>query len=395
MRSRRELVRGFAAIAFAVALAAPAVGRASCIEWSLWAADAVPEYFRAGDADSVRMAIDDWRAACGPQPSIVRIDVLARIWAGYFDPEQLDPGFVDHLVEIELQTRRRSAADRDTVFDDVISSYRFDRFSRDLAADLVPVTAPGTVEYLLARFYAGDTEALWKRVDTEPYSSSRLGRLVREARARLGAPRPEGFLSIHLGSWSGTAGGLERAGDRVGLGARVGVRRGRLSVDLAGDFLIGEFDTEYAVFDGDAVYLTDRFTGASVVVEPGIRLVRAGPLEVDLVAGAGWAGAEALPAETVIEDGTTFEFPAVWIHAFVRTAGLDLRFEQRNRFVELQARHEWSDWNTGRGGSDLDGRAWQFRFGIGFTTGRHDTSEQRRVIEPRPGPVDASQESGR
>ncbi len=351
---------------------------AGCAEQSLWAYEAVPAAFRSGEVERVYAAIDEWWAACGPQPDVVRIDVLARIWADDFDPETLTPEFVDHLVEIDLEARDFAAAERDTTLDDVLWTRRFDRFSRDLAADLIPVTAPGTVEYLLARFYAGESEVLWQRIDAEPYASTWLGTLVRAERERLSEPQPVGLAGLYLGQWNGR-GRLEPAGGRLAIGLQLGGRVGRFGARLAGDLLVGNYDGDYVIRDGENLFLTNKFTGLSALLEPSVRVTSLGPVALDLTAGVGWAGVEALSPEVV----RGIELPAVWAHSLVRTAGVNARWEIDRRFLELQFRWEWSDWSTGADGSDLDGEAWQIRIGFGGTTPSEDVERRRELLEPR------------
>ncbi len=370
------LLFGLTSMLAVVLFARPAP--AGCAETSLWAYEVVPEAFRSGEVDDVYAAIDEWWADCGPVPEVRRIDVLAQIWAGDFDPTRLTPEFVDHLVEIELRTRELAAAEGDTTLDDVLWTRRFERFSRDLAAALVAVPAPGTVEYLLTRFYAGDTDVLWSRIDVDPYASTWLATLVRAERERLSEPQPRGLAGLYLGQWTGR-GGLEPVGGRFAFGLQLGGWVGRFGARLTGDLLAGSYEGDYVIRDGENLFLTSRFTGLSALLEPSLRVASVGPLALDLTAGVGWAGVEALSPEVVRD----VELPAVWAHALVRSAGANARWTIDHRFLEAQFRWEWSDWSTGADGTDLDGEAWQIRVGFGATTSTGDLDERREVLIPR------------
>lgn len=365
--------------------------RAGCAEARLVAYEAIPAAFATGDADSVLQLVDAWRADCGPRPEIVRVEVLALLWADRFDEWRVDTRFVDHLAEIELLDRQRASVLADSTLDPLLGAERFAVFCRDLAADVARYTLPGTEDYLLARFYAGDHDELWARAEVEPYASTALGQMIAIRRAQFERPFPRFFLGGSIGAWEGF-GGLRDLGRRVTLGAHGGVRSGPVSARLNAEVQLGEADALYFVNDGDDVYGTDRLHGASVQIEPAARIASRGDFALELTGAIGWAGIEALEAETVETDGPqgreVFDFPAVWIHTASFGLGANLRWERSRRFVELQVRHGWQDWDTGRGGSDLDGSTWQIRLVLGAVAPPRRAERWADVIAPPVPPGD-------
>lgn len=335
--------------------------RAQCTEARLRAYDEIPAALATGDADSVLVLVDAWREVCGPRAEIVRIEVLALLWADRYDEWVVDTAFVDHLVTVQRLERARPSNPPEATIPVLRESWEFAEYSRALAADVARYTPPGTEDYLLARFYAGEHEDLWRRVGVEPYASTRLGQVIAVRREELSGPFPRIYGLLAGGVWSGVS-DLESIGRRGVFGGAVGTRVGPFAARVHAELQAGNADEDYVVNDDRQLYLTDRFTGGSVVIEPGLDLPAPGPLGLEAVVGIGWSGVEALEAESV--DGQ--ELPPVWIHAFTRTLGGNLRWEFDRRFVELQVRRTWSDFRAGRAASALDGGAWVVRLGFGL-----------------------------
>ena len=369
-------------IALSIVLSAASAARASCAEWRLWAYEEIPAAFAAGDDVEVLALIDEWREVCGSLPELVRIEVLALIWADRFDEWVVDTRFVDHLAQVELLDREFEKVLADSTLDPLLAGHRFAEFSRELAADVARYTLPGSEEYLLARFYAGDHEALWSRIDVEPYASTLLAQVVAIRREELRRPRPRAFGHFDAGAWDGV-GDLSSVGTRATIGGGLGVRIDRFALRVRGELQIGEADDAYVVNDGRQLYLSENFDGAAVDFEPSFRVLALGPVAFELTAGVGWAGVQAL--ESRVFDG--FEIPAVWIHTVSRTLGTNLRWDlDRRRFVELQVRRTWLDFDAGAGGSDLDGSAWVVRLGFGLHARPSRDERRAEVIAPRDAP---------
>lgn len=362
---------------------------ASCAEARLRAYEEIPAAFATGDAAEILERVDAWRDVCGSLPEIVRIEVLTLLWADRFDEWVVDTRFVDHLAEIELLDERRATVMADSTLEPFLGAFRFAEFSTALAADVARFRAPGTEEYLIARFYAGDHEALWKRVGAEPYASTLLGQMVAIRRRELGVEFPKFFLGAAVGAWSGT-GALGDIGQRLTLGAHGGVRNGPLSLRLNAAAQIGTADSTYGIADQGVVYLSDRFTGYSVAFEPAWRLASRGPVVLEAGIGVGFSGVEALQAETVEVEGEegfdVVDFPAVWMHSFDRSVGVNLRWQRERRFSEIQIRRRWEDWDTGPGGDELDGGAWELRLVIGLVAKPTRAERWAEVIAAPPAP---------
>jgi len=358
------------------------VAGASCAEARLRAYEEIPAAFATGDADSVLSCIDAWRESCGSLAELVRIEVLTLLWADRFDEWSVDTRFVDHLAEIELRDQQLASVLADSTLEPFMGGFRFAEFSQALAADVARFRPAGSEEYLLARFYSGDHDALWSRVDVEPYASTLLGQVIAIRRRELDRAYPQFFLGGYAGLWKGT-GDLRIVGERFTLGAQLGVRQDAFSLRLDGAFQIGKADTVYDVDDSGDIYGTQRFTGAAVAVEPALRLFRFHDLSFEATLAIGWAGVEALEAE-VIED---IELPAVWIHTAHRALGANLRWEDDRRFVEFQLRRGWQDWGTGVPEQDLAGGAWEFRFVVGGLVRETRDERLREIISPPPPPV--------
>ena len=356
---------------------------ANCVEWSLWAFDAFPYHVSRDEPDSVRQVLADWRVACGSVEPLVRSEILAAIWDGRFDAATLPPGMLDLMIDYQLDQEETAAArdagagDPGTAGDPDDAAEpgpyaRFTAFTEEMAAQLVPYTDPGTTEDLLVRFYAGEFEETWRRLGTPAYEGTPLREAYERERRRLSGSRARSSLGFHAGLWSGT-GELDGGRLRGLLGAQFGGEFENVWLWVLGELRVGGLGRGYLVREDDTLQLADGFSGLSLLLELRPRLWRWRALEFGLAAGVGWSGVESLPAEQ------ENDVPALWIHAFPRTVGADLRiWRDHGRFAEFQLRREWADWDTGSGGSDLDGGSWNLRLVVGFD--REPERDRRRAL---------------
>ena len=311
-----------------------------------------------------------WRGRCGPAEPIVRAEILARIWNGDFDEEIYDEGFVDDLLEYQAVLAGEDPdllghewdwdAGEGTILADPGERWEFDEFTADLADQLLPHTDEGSLERLFCHFYRGETDTLFASLREGSQRGTRLQRLYD---AEVAALRDVADLdiSVTIGVWQ-PRGGLGVLGAHPTLGGQVGLSGRRWLGRLAGEIRLGSARDYYRVTHLDEQVWTDHFFGVYVGLEGGYRFLRTRRHALELIAGLGYDGIQALPADDLDDNGK-------WLSSWNLNAGLGYR-HYTGRHSTFHVGGEVRFEETGHatdGGSDLSGNAWSFRFLIGWS----------------------------
>lgn len=345
-----------ACVLAAGAVAPAAADEARCRDLSREAYGLVPRLFTDDRPDSLFGLILDWDDACGPREVIQRTRILAAVWDDAFSEDVYGEDILDDLAAF----RRIAEAGRDPASDD--PAERYDAFTMSLADQLLPHTDYGSLEAFFCLFYSGRASAAWELLDSDELAGSELARWYANEREILAAPRREVTVEALVGGWN-PGGSMGFVGDKVLVGAMVGLRGPGWLLRMAVEVRVGRTGTPYHVPVADGVGYSDRFDAIMLGVEAG-RVVRLGPhLVLDLFGGLGVDNVRPFKDEDLLLDG---------LHT---SLGLGLRaFAGPNRtwMVGLDGRREWVG-ERNPGGTPLDGTAWSLRAAVGIVLdgGRH------------------------
>ncbi|MFH1845245.1 MAG: hypothetical protein ABIF77_18825 [bacterium] len=338
--------------------------------------DLLPGFFYEDKPDSVFAFLAYWRDRCGPAEPILRAEILASIWAGVFSEDLYGEEILDELLWFE-QKSAGEEADRSayllgwdysapSAVEEVGTSDEFDHFTADLADQMLSFGPPDGLEHLFCRFYRGQTDTLFLAAARGHLRGTKLQRAYDEDVARL-RRISDLDLAVTTGAWI-PRGGLGIVGAHPTLGGLIGLSGRRWTGRLAGELRLAGAEDFYSVQreEGDDLEWTKHFLGVYLGLEGGLRLFRASGHAVEVLAGLGYDGVLALPADA--DAGRS----ARWLHSLNLNAGLAYRHffgKHGNTRIGLEVRIEDTDHDTG-GGSDLSGEAWNVRLVLGWSGDR-------------------------
>jgi hypothetical protein len=354
----------------------------TCADVSLNCFDLVPRFFYEDKPDSLFELLDYWEGKCGTAEPIVRTRILAAIWDGRFGEGILGEDIIHDLLwyrqrRLPLVQRNYSLWEYGYNFagdiEELPELAGYDQFTEDLADQLLEAIEPGSVEYLLCLYYAGDDISLFREIQEDRFAGTALRAAYNADVAAYSRITDVEFV-LYGGLWD-PRGNLGVLGAQPLLGGQIGVRARRWLARVTGEVRLGSAADYYAVRHQDELVWTDNFFGAYVGVDVGLQLLRTRHHGLELFLGAGYEAIQALPGDEYVDE---FGDPdARWLSSLNLSAGTGYRLylgQSGRQFLGLEARLEDTNHRTG-GGSDLSGDAWTYRFLFGWSP--HDFKARR------------------
>jgi len=325
---------------------------------------ALIRYFTNANTDSLRSAVNRWRAEC----SNIHIDdgilLLYAIRTEGFSSSMIGTMFFTHAFEIERQYARTELyTDIDVKAPGLEAAGQYNEFLRKTASALLPKCSRNTDEYLICLFYSGDFKGFYSLLRDNPdYSGCRLTSLydyyVRYYR-HLG--RPE--IGLIAGAWI-PLGHASRLGIHPNLGYSMGWQQGPVSAGITMAFKFLDAPDDYYVKQAGLFLPTHEFFGGQIGLDIGYELFRIRRHELHVVTGINFDGFDALDM-----DRSPIE-KAVSINTLNINPGFEYRFfhsKNEKTYIGLRIRYNIVDYmKSGQAGSNLSGNTVSTEFVTGY-----------------------------
>lgn len=338
---------------------------ATCLDATALSQQFIPYFMYNDEPDSLLETINFWEVNCGSAEPIRRIRILAAIWDGAFVESLYDSRLLDDLVWRYDSDRLTAIAEGDdpdfgrgpisSQADFGADAAGFDRFTIDLADQLLPHVVAGSVEEFFCLFYSGRDEAAFDLLDGEALAGTELHRRYHQELSGLQVPVWRDFLGLTSGFWR-PMNSLALVGNHASCGLFAGRRWPRWVGRVELSVRLGRSAQPYSVITNSFWGESDRYGGVSLLAETGPTLYRAGPLQMELLVGASIEGLSPFKDEDYLVLTT--------VH---RHLGAGLHFEpgqDSEWFADLDWRHEWIS-DPSEEGTYLGGQAWNVRFSVG------------------------------
>ena len=331
--------------------------------------DLLPQYFYADEPDSVLALIAYWKDMCGPAEPVLRAEILTGIWLDSFSEEFYDEDIIEHLLWFQLKLSNvtgdwtshlwKSPYYDASPAENLATLEEYDEFMADLADQLFPFTAPGSLERLYCHFYRGETDTLFHEIKKESYRDTKVRQAYDADVARL-KKVADLDIALTMGYWH-PRGGLSSLGSHPTVGALAGMSGKSWVGRIAAEVRLGNPPDYYRIMLDDEIIFTDHYFGFYLGVEGGLRLFRTRHHALDILGGVGYDGIETL-ASSEFEDSD-------WLNSVNLNSTVGYRFyvgNQSQTQIGVEARYEKTFHDSG-GGDDLSGDAWNIRLVVGWS----------------------------
>jgi len=355
-----------------------------CNTINLNALKAVRSYYEAGEIDSVRVLMEQWRHLCYIGYPEIYLSYLINIILGNFRNTDIDSSFFYNAMYYEQPVRQKErivfhTADRTDI--------TFDGFVSYLADTIAAATDSTSTEHLIAllvgkkfdRFYyllrherAFDDSPIKKAYETTINDIQRP-ELIDLIELFMVPPYPS-FNGI-IGYWM-PVGNLHVAGFHPEIGFGLGRRLWRFHGDLFMTFRFLNPQHNLLVAANNTVYASNQFWGFQVGVDLGYTLFKKRRWQLDALVDGG------IEFMNVLESDESAGIPGKTLSSYFGGPGIGSRFfiGRRRKFViNPQAWYSFLDYeDSNRGGDKLSGGAFSFRI-VFHNSLYHEDEELKRL----------------
>lgn len=259
----------------------------------------IPQYYARGASDSAALVVAAWREYSGADEVDPRIVVLLALARGTYGDSLIDTAMFKRVAYVQrsygdgyLGPDRWGYGGRS--LGGVRETYH--NFVVRLADSLAAATDPASTEHLVCRYYGGHFDECYRRLRTDPaFATSPLKAFYDRQIAYL-LRQPQVRIALSAGAWV-PSGNLTRLGSHPELGLLRGWKRRRITADLFMNFRFIDARNDYQVRQADSLYANNSFVCGHIGLDLGLEVFRSPGHEVDLYAGIGWEGFQAISKE--------------------------------------------------------------------------------------------------
>jgi hypothetical protein len=303
-------------------------------------------HFKANQLDSVAYVLELWEARCGQREVVTRAKTIFDLYQSEFDESQYDEYWIDQLIafhkrmiNIKMGYFVKYEYDR-PYYGYVPFGENFDLFTKELALRMQSNYPEGSLENELCYFYAIGSDSLFHSLAKAPLANTSIGMQFNKSRA---APlvSTENNYAIFSGIWVPTK-DLSTLGVHPEIGFLLGFKKKKFNLDLLVAFRFLKAKNEYLVRreQNNSLVSTDRYFGGILGVDFGYDLFSINNHELQINAGAGIEGFDALKQSDNLD--------AVSIVSYNFNLGISYRkyFKDR-KYVGLRFRYHFVDYTLG------------------------------------------------
>ena len=289
--------------------------------------------------------------ACDIGEPLTRTQILASIW---------DDNFQEVIYGYEVIAALADRYDPDTLAEPGSDREVFDTFTTDFASQMLPHVPSGSLEEFFCLYYSGHPAEAWDMLQSEDLEDTWLRYYYEEQIDRLSHRKAPYIVSVHWGGWQ-PGGDLEfvRAKHLVGVSIEQWTTWGYLR--FVGEWRLGRTNEPYLVDEEGVSGISDRWNALLFGLDIGVPVWRSGPHLAEAFVGVGYDAVHPFKDE---------EF---WPATLNLNLGVGYRWYPSSScrwFTKLDGRYEWIG-NRNTGGTNLGGRAWSARLGLGLALGKN------------------------
>lgn len=326
------------------------------------------KYVQEGKLDSAHLILNYWEANCGINEPLFRGRILLTIKEGIFSDALIDSSFYDYLAQYENRMKIEDSFSSYEYYKIYLSYVRpkdfYDNSLKQLASELKPQTEVNSLEYHLCGFYAGDFDSIYIAMKNRELKNPELVSEYHEKTSEL-TKKPDFHSEFLIGTWIPDA-GLSGLGMHSTLGMKFGGRSGIIGYDLSMILRMNKMKDSIWVINQGELKKTNYYLGGYIGADFWVELFRIGNSELDLVAGLGYDGFDAVKTNTVDENPDNDEGTS--IGCLNLNGGLGYRYNLKNHsYIGLELKYNRLNYNN-PGGTTLDGNALSLHLSFGGFT---------------------------
>lgn len=334
----------------------------TCNDVYMNALNVLPKLYRRNVFDSMYIALDIWKEACGDIPEIKYTTLLLSIDQATFKDSVLDSSIIDLLVNYSnsyhfIQRNRGIYYEREK---------SFYKFSSGWASLIIKSKMLNENERLICKVFTDEINDPVFEIKTNPEKYLLFTKLVKQDEEAQ-RKQPRSNTTLMTGIWMPT-GKLKLLGSHPSAGFQFGLRKGRNQTDFTVHLRFLKSASTFLVNRNNTLYESDAYFGGYIGLDYTYFLTSSGQIEFGLMGGLGYDGFD------LFKSNNNYQYlRPLSIGSLNLNGGLKFNFFVSSAFYfGLQGRYNWINYNN-KGGTDMSGNA----FSIDLIFGKYRMGYQK------------------
>ncbi len=318
----------------------------TCNDVYINALNVLPKLYRRNVFDSMYIALDIWKEACGDIPEIKYTTLLLSIDQATFKDSVLDSSIIDLLVNYSnsyhfIQRNRGIYYEREK---------SFYKFSSGWASLIIKSKMLNENERLICKVFTDEISDPAFEIKTNPEKYLLFTKLIKQ-HEEAQRKQPRSNTTLMTGIWMPT-GKLKLLGSHPSAGFQFGLRKGRNQTDFTVQLRFLKSASTFLVNRNNTLYESDAYFGGYIGLDYTYFLATSGQVEFGLMGGLGYDGFDLFKST-----GNYQYLRPLSIGSLNLNGGLKFNFFMSSVFYfGLQGRYNWIHYNN-KGGTDMGGNA--------------------------------------
>lgn len=340
----------------------------NCFDVAINSTELFESYMIVNELDSAQMLLNYWEKTCGLVEPVFRAKTILSLHNNTFEESELPSNLMDYLMSYQHKIMYASEGIEfnnwtSSLYDYVHPNSDFNVLLSRMAKGAINDFEESSTEAFLASFYASPSPNVHSMLSEERYSNTKVRYLY-----DFKVQSIENTTKLHSGLFGGTwspTGELNVLGTHPNLGFFIGGKKKKLTYDLTLSFkFLNVKDGYEARRDGASSPLenTKHFFGGYFGVDFGREITRWGNNELQLLAGIGLDGFDALKED----EDAGIDGASVLTYNFNIGMGYKYNLSYRE-YLGLQLKYNVADYSL-NSVVDYSGNAVTFSLIWGFYT---------------------------
>lgn len=313
----------------------------------------IMKYYKAHDADSALLVLNDWQTACGPSEPITRTRILLAISDRAFEESIYDSTIVDDVLNymhrLESKNPVKLYNDYESYFGYVPIRGDYDFFTQSIADSLLKGEFDTPLELLFCQFYANIIPDPVKEIKDKSLYDNTAIKSYYMHKAQKSLSKPDYHFGVMAGAWIPT-GNASLLGVHPEIGFQAGIKYQKMIYNLSLAFKFFNSPNNYAIYIDGVSDTTNYFLGGYIGLDLERELLKGRKNELDLLLGVGYDGFESVKTDENSDAGAGHS-----INSVNTNFGVGYRhFYKQNRYVGFKVKYNILNYNNS-GGTNLMG----------------------------------------
>ena len=304
------------------------------------------KYMQENKLDSAELLLQYWESKCGLREPLFRAKILLALKQNQYDDSLLDEGVINYILN--YQNRMDIIYNLNYYLYDNYQSYygfippgqEFDKYTQELAKELIKEYEPNQIEYLLAELYGTKRDTIFTEIQNKVFEQTYLAKEYKKT-VKQYVETAEIHMSLGTGVWIPT-GELKQIGVHPEMNFQFGVKYKKMNYDLTIGFKFDDSPNKYyarRTKSDNSLVLTDYFFGGILGLDIGRDIFSINRHELQLIGGI------AVDGFRVLEEDKENDIEAESVDSYNFNLGIGYRYYINDTFyLGLKAKYNIVDY---------------------------------------------------